>query len=159
MWPHLCICKRINHINSMPVLGRSYLGWSGTGLLPGIQCPSYYLSTSMLTAALQSSLPEDILLASLTREVNTEIAPCNREVGVALNYSRSLLLMNALYEPLKTVQIQCHCSACNCWAVRQDNHAPQECHIWKSVVTQLSPLPKLLSNLCRRFDEMLLHGN
>ena len=104
-------------------------------------------------------LPEDILLASLTREVNTEIAPCNREVGVALNYSRSLLLMNVLYEPLKTVQIQCHCSACNCWAVRQDNHAPQECHIWKSVVTQLSPLPKLLSNLCRRFDEMLLQGN
>ena len=40
--------------------------------------------------------PEDALPASPTHESNTEIACCNRDVGVALNYSRSLLLMNAL---------------------------------------------------------------
>lgn len=47
--------------------------------------------------------PEDALLASLTRESNTEIARWSRDVGGGLNYSRSLLLMNALSEALMSL--------------------------------------------------------
>lgn len=45
---------------------------------------------------------EDVLLASPTHEISTEIALGNRDAGVALNYSRSLLLMNALLGGFKT---------------------------------------------------------
>lgn len=112
---------------------------------------SYCLLISMVTLALDSTQKKFCLSLPYTRN-QYEIALWNRDVGVALNYSSSLLLMNALLWALKNRAASMSVSCVIAGQSEQDTDSLRNA-MSGNVTTQLVLLPNLLSNHCRMFDQ------